>query len=455
MADITQKTNFAARTLFIVSGFILFIVLIVFIFKLVPILVSGIGGAFSSSSKSNDAITITTTPETAVHQTPLVISFTHSPTQAGQYFISYTCVDGLFFDIQSTNGPQRIVCDTPFKLGGNVSQISLIPLITGSQSFVDTTFTVEYKGQDNKTIDSGKKIISITSTKDSQSTTAVGEKNPYNISGSLAGSSVTTTPVQNTQSTQSTRPITSTQPSTPASRDLVVTYIAAIPNQSAFVMHVYNYGNNSTGPWEFSYTDAENPSRTILSPIQATLGAGQGIAVNVRFDGQVNSSQTITIVLNPNKTINESNFTNNSSSVIITGRKTSSNTTTDYDFEGDADLVISSIKVGRMSGNRFIEDNSINDGDTAAIVFIAQNTGGKSTGSWRFEVQDIPYSSGNQTYRSSKQSSLRPGEYKEIIVKFDNADEGNYNIKVEVDSDDDVDEERENNNRRSKELDIN
>lgn len=452
MADTTQKTNFLARTLFIAGGIILFIVLVVFIFKLIPMLISGIGSAFNFKPKSSEAITISTSTEIATSATQLGVNFTYESTQAGQYFISYTCVDGLIFDIQSKNGPKRIVCNTPFKLGSNVNSIALIPTYTGTSSLVDTTLTVEYKDASEKVIDSGTKILSVGSTTNTAGTDSTD--NPYNVVAPLAGSTVTTTTLPT--STTTTGPTVPAIPAIPAlpTRDLTITNMYAIANQSAFVMHVYNYGNTATGPWDFSYTDAESPSRTISSPIQASLGAGQGIAITVRFDGQVNSSQTVVVTLNQTRLINESNFSNNSSSVVITGR-TSSNNNDDDDFDGDADLTVTSMEVGRMSGNRFIEDDSINEGDTAAIVFTVRNQGGESTGSWRFEVSDLPYSSGDRTYRSSTQSSLRSGEYREIIVEFEDADEGNYDIEVEVDSEDDVDEERENNNTRSQDLDVN
>ena len=232
-------------------------------------------------------------------------------------------------------------------------------------------------------------------------------------------------------------------------------YLGAIDSQSTFVIHVYNYGNTATGPWEFSYTDAENPSRTVLSPLQGSLGAGQGLAVTVRFDGQDNSKQTVAITLDPSNKISETSESNNTGSVVITGDSSDSNNSDNsYDSKDDADLIITSMEVGRISGNRFSEDDEIDEDDTAAVRFVVKNQGGESTGSWRFEIDNLPYDN-DDMYRSKSYSSLKPGQSIEVVADFDQIDRGRYSIKVEVDSDDDVDEEKENNNTKSKTLEVN
>jgi hypothetical protein len=455
MADNTTKANLIAKILFIAGGIILFVVLVIFIFRMVPYAVSNIasmGSKITSSIKktvSDEEIQITTDTDTVDIENPVIFSFEYDPQETvGQYYVSYDCIDGLFFDIQSKDGPKRIICETPLKLGTNLSSISLTPIFTDSNTFADSVVLIEYKDTKGNVVASGSKTITVKG----KEGLASKESNPFDANGSLSGSSVTTQPLTPSKTT-ATPTYTSTY--IKPTRDLVLTQASSISTDSTFVIYVYNYGNTSTGPWEFSYTDAENPSRTVMSPIQASLGAGQGLAVTVRFDGQDNSRQTIAIVVDPSNKISETNESNNSGSTVITGDSSNSNDNDDdYNSRDDADLSITNMEVGRISGNRFDEDDEIEDNDTAAVRFVVKNQGGESTGSWRFEIDNLPYDN-DDTYRSKSYSSLRPGESLEVVVEFEDVDEGRYSMRVEVDSDDDVDEERENNNTESETLEVN
>ncbi len=451
MADTSNKANLIAKILFIAGGILLFIVLVMFIFKLVPAALSGLAnmGSGLKGLVSKEKIEIITESDTVEVQTPIALSFEYTEKEPGQYFISYNCIDGFFFDIQSKDGPKRIVCDVPFKLGTNLSTISLVPIFTDSNEFADTLLTISYKDKNGNDLATGEKTLTI----EGQPKDPIAEENPYNEKVPLAGSKVVAQPL-----TTKAPATTQTQQVNP-SKDLAVTYIASIDSQSALVMHVYNFGNTPTGSWEFSYTDAENPSRTVLSPIQASLGAGQGLAITVRFDGQDNSRQTVNVVADPQNKINESNEANNTANVIVTG---SSNSNDDddsnddsYNRNDDADLVITSLEIGRISGNRFVEDDEIDENDDTAVRFVVKNQGGESTGSWRFEIDNLPYDNNDDTYRSSSNSSLQPGQSREIIAEFDRVDEGRYSIRIEVDSDDDVDEEDERNNTESETFEVN
>jgi hypothetical protein len=162
-------------------------------------------------------------------------------------------------------------------------------------------------------------------------------------------------------------------------------------------------------------------------------------------------SGNISITLDPLNAISETNESNNYATTRISG--TDNSTDDNYDEDDEANLEITLMEVGRISGNRFTEDGEIDDNDEAGVRFIVKNTGGENTGSWRFEIKNLPYEDDND-YRSNRQNSLRPGEQREYTLGFDNPDDGNYNIIVEVDSDDDVDEEDERDNDENDRLEV-
>jgi hypothetical protein len=439
MSDKSTKANLIAKILFIVGGIILFIVIAVFIFKMVPYAISNVANVGSSIKGSvfgsEDEIKISTDSDTATAKTPIIISFEYTPQVAGEYFISYKCADGLLYDIESTDGSKRIICNVPFKLGTNVDSISITPLFTKTNSLVDSIVTITYKDENDKTVAEGSKTITI---KNTDTPTTIDDEDD------LSGSTVTTKPI--------TKPVDQTPKPIPTytspTKDLVLTYLEG-RSDSTFIMHVYNYGNTSTGSWKFSYTDAENPSDIITSKSQPSLGPRQGLAVTVHFSGQADSPQTIDIEIDPSDAINETNESNNSGSIDIEGDPSN----TSYNKDEDADLIIEDMEVGRMSGNDFREDDQIDTDDTAGVKFTVRNKGGEATGSWKFEITGLPYNS-NNTYLSESYDSLKPGESLEVVVEFDGIKQGDYSIEVELDSDDDIDEEEEDNNTDSENLEV-
>ena len=376
----------------------------------------------------------------------------YSASDPGEYHISYSCEDSLLFDIQTSEGTKRMICNTPFNLGEKATEITLIPMLTKKNVFVDTNLRVSYKDfENNDETAYGTIYATIKNTDGSETTTG-------DITDDSSDAAVTSNFVEEDNSTDTSQPIqiggNTVAPEYYGKPDLGLAQIARTGNESALSFTVYNYGRKSTGAWYFSYTDALNPSKIIISPIQPSLAPGQGLFIQVGFDGQRNSSQVINIYLDPNNIIHEANEGNNSSSVVIYGdRRGGGSYYWEYDSDDDADLVIDDLEVGRMSGSRFVEDDDIDEDDDAAVSFTVRNRGGESTGRWRFEIDNIPYDD-DDNYRSGRQDSLRPGEETEIVVEFENPDEGNYNIRVEVDSDDDVDEEREGNNTESERLEV-
>lgn len=113
----------------------------------------------------------------------------------------------------------------------------------------------------------------------------------------------------------------------------------------------------------------------------------------------------------------------------------------------DVNLAVEILAVGRMSSSgNFIEDDTINEGDDAAVKFRVTNEGDESSGRWDYEVDLTPSFSGD-TYRRTSMSSLSAGESITVTVQFNDVDRtGTNRFRVEVDPDDDIgDDDRDNN----------
>jgi len=90
MAENSNKANLIAKILFIAGGIILFIVLVIFIFRMVPVAISGltnIGSSFKGLL-SKEEVQISTESDTVDARTPIIVSFEYSTEETGQYFIS-------------------------------------------------------------------------------------------------------------------------------------------------------------------------------------------------------------------------------------------------------------------------------------------------------------------------------------------------------------------------------
>lgn len=459
MVDQASPLRTITKIIFIGGAILVFAFLAYFIITLVPKAISGLSNAGSSLTnnlKNGKEIIVNVNDSEINSGVPFVISWEYTSTKPGEYYISYSCDDSLAMDIKSSNGLKRILCNTPFNIGENINAINLIPTITKKNIFIDSTITISYKDfQTNEQIAYGDKIVTLKNISGSTTTS-----NPYNAT--VSETTVESKPLE-TQTNTSLFGLAMPTVPTATISPTKTTYIQGKPDlqisnifatyDSSLSFIVRNIGPKTSGNWYFSYTDATNPSNVIQSPIQASLGSGQGLLLNVRFDGQKYDSQNINIYIDSNNSVSESNESNNFSSVTIYGNNNSYDYYDDnyYDRDEDADLVIEDLEVGRISGSRFVEDDEIDDNDTAAVRFVVRNKGGESTGDWRYEITNTP---DDNDYRSSKQSSLRSGTEKTFIVEFDDIDNGIYNIKVEVDSDDDVDEERENNNTESERLEV-
>lgn len=436
-----------SKILFVIGVIIILILLIFLIIRFVPAIFGGlanVGSSFSNALRGgDDHIEVTVNDNELTDNEDFILNWKYSTSQDGEFYLSYECADNATFDLISGDSIKRLICNTPYKINEDDKELSLVANYSDATSFADVPLKISFtKDGDTAPKATGEVVVTIKKS----SSEVVKEETP---NGNLSSATIESKPVEVKTSTTPTRSNPLPTISSPA--DLAIMDIYSYPNQSALSFTVRNIGGRPTGNWQFSYTNPTSDAQIINSPLQPSLTPGSGIRYTVTFSEQEEDAEGVAIVVDSFNIVNESNENNNSAAIVVTGNGTGSNNGGGYNSNDDADFRIEDLEVGYLSGNRFVRDDTLNEGDDAAIRFVVRNIGGEETDDWKFEINDIPYDN-NDDYRSNRQNSLRPGEKTEIIVQFENIDEGSYDIKVEVDSDDDTDEESERNNTDTVEL---
>lgn len=468
MANSDGGRSLLGKILFVVGVVIILIILAFLIIKFVPRVISGLanvgspfGGLFG-----NDDIAVTANTVAIDNGGKVTLTWPVSTTEAGSYGITYACTDNVEADIVTDAGARNLICGTIFTLGPVADTATVRVYLKTENSFADVPLQVYFIKNGNSA-----------PTKSGQVVVTVQDGNPAAAAGDLSGDAATiesepvsedtekkdaagTVYVNNTTRTTTAAPRYVTTGTTYATgpADLVVTNVIASNTQVGFT--VSNTGGRATGSWVFTYTTPTNPKETFTSPLQISLAPGQSIRYTLTFAAKASGNQTVAIVADATNSVTEASESNNVGTVVMTGSAygntgngNGSSNNGNYDEDDEADFIIEDLEVGRVSGNRFIEDDNADEGDDIAVRFIVRNRGGEETEDWRFEIKELPYNR-DDTFRSREYDALRPGESIEIIVELDNVDEGDYDIEVEVDSEDDTDEERENNNKRSADLEV-
>ncbi len=425
------------KILFIIGIIAVVFILAFAIMKFIPALFSSfasVGNLISSPFQKNEVVVSVNDPN-LIDGDKFALNWEYKTEKEGGFYLTYKCLD----DLSVTTADSKIVlCNTRYPLPADANSAEFGIGYAKENSFIDLPLEVSFIESSNDTVlASGQTTV-----------TVQDSNNPVPV-GTIAGATVTAGPVTTTSTSGATVSTAPTYTSLPA--DLAI--INADPVDDLTVQFVVrNNGGQNTGNWIFNYSTPGEGTED--SPLQPNLRPGDTIKFTLRFDSGTPEGET-DIFVDPDNNISEGSESNNRATIDIEGDEDGDYIDNDYDEDDDADLQIEDLQVGRMSGSRFIEDDEIDEDDDAAIQFVVVNRGGEDTGRWRFQVENLPYDSGDDDYESSRQDSLDPGESVIITVEFENPDEGRYNIRVEVDSDDDVDEEKENNNTESETLEVN
>jgi len=474
----TKEKSLLGKILFIVGVVVILIILAFLVVTFVPRIFSGLANVGSSlgSLIGNNTIVITADKTNLQNNDKFTLVWDDDAAQIGSYNITYECVDNVYFDIITDSDVRRLICENTFTLG-DVDNATLRIHFDEENAYADVPIYISYSDGDGKN-KNGEIFVTVqngTPTGFGTIGTSTETENPSDAEeGDNSNAEITTTEVTTNQNAQT---VTSRAPQAPtptqqrvvyqtvrqvSPADLAISNIVVLGNNQV-QFTVSNIGGQSTGNWLFNYSAPTNNAQVATSPLQISLAPGQAIRYTLNYFVRDGGAQTVSIALDPSNQIGESNENNNLGVVTFSngvpiGNNSGNNGggTTNPPVTGndDADFVIEDLEVGRLSGNRFIEDDTADEGDDIAIRFVVKNTGDRTTNNWRFEIEDLPFDDNDdEEFRSDRYNGLRPGEYTEVIASFDNIDnDGNFDIRVRVDTEDDTDEESESNNTDSVEL---
>lgn len=434
MAENNTKKVLITKILFLIGIIVLIFIFAFALIKIVPKIFSGLAsvGQFVTSPFNSKTIKLSTDDKEINSGDKFILSWKYDTNKDGDYKISYKCQQDLSLQIVSAEGLKTLVCNNTYNLKQSKS-IQLIASLKKQNTFVDLPIKIDFiSSEDDSVLASGEITLGIKNESKNAGETII-------ISETVNDNEI----VDSNKNNSSTKQTINYGPA-----DLAISNAYAL-NDTSITFTVSNIGGSASGVWYFNYTDPRGSTQT--SPAQISLSRGQGLRFTLNFDRNIRG-EDVRIVVDPQNSISESNRYNNTDIIKIEGGDGSS-IDNDYNSKDDADLRIMEMEVGRLSGSKFTEDDEIEEDDEAAVRFIVKNIGGESTGSWKYEITNLPYDN-DDDFESKTQSSLRPGESREIIIGFDSPDEGNYDIKVKVDSDDDVDEESESNNTKTEELEV-
>ncbi|HMP67307.1 MAG TPA: CARDB domain-containing protein [Candidatus Paceibacterota bacterium] len=440
MEDKKTIKSVALRALFIVAIVIVVIILAFAVVKIIPMAFSSFAsiGNWMSSPFSKNKIEVVVNNPNLIDGDKFLISWNYKPEEVGEYKLTYKCVEDFRLILKSdADSTQFILCNTRYPLPNNQSSIELEADLARKNSFIDLPIEIVYIKSSDQQIEASGEVVITVQNNEGQAPT-----------GDIAATTITTETVSTVPTTPAQTSTSSQQPLSVAPApvailpaDLAVSNPTVLGNR-ILQFTVSNIGGRTTGNWFFTYN---LPGlSTELSPMQPQLAPGQGIRYTLTFDNVVNG--VVVINVDPFNSVLESTKANNILSVnIVSGSTGGTSTGGGTSTSSRADLEISGLEVGRMSGTRFIESNSVTRNQEAAVRFVVKNIGNRDSGTWRFEILGVPYNDDDE-YLSSRQASLRPGESKEITVKFNRPDVGRYTLEVEIDSDDDVVESNKGNN---------
>ncbi|MDQ3076787.1 MAG: hypothetical protein M3Q63_01905 [bacterium] len=449
-----KQTNTALKIIVLIGLIALLIVGILLPIKLVPNAVTSIKNGFTSLFGTDSKVTLLTDKKEIQSGEPFTLTWNGRLQKDGSYVLTYSCTPGV--EVQtSVNIPnQKVPCDTPYYFSPRDNSITIVIISENDQSATVPVNLGFLANNSNETEVVGDTTFAINNASIPTTPTPVATSTPRVPEPTIPATSTPATstprvPEPTTPTPSKPTPTTPSQPQAPAIADLAVSILTVTyPTQDQVTVkfNVSNVGTKSSGTWNLKATmpSKSNPVYTALN--QKSLNPQDGIIYTLTFDRNAYSTNnTVTITADYDNRVTESNNSNNTLSMQISGTTVQS---------GKADLTIKTLRTGVLSSSgKFIETDSVGYADKTAVQIEVVNNGSVATGVWKFTA-DLPTSGSYSFYTSPTQKSLAPGAKAILTLGYDLQEDYGNKIIIDIDSNDDVNELNESNNEKSVTLDI-
>ncbi len=450
---------------------VLIVILIVWgAVAIIPRALSGMYNFFTASLSSTFApaenLSVSADKSNIASGDTLNISINGITTDDNLFTLYYPCADGVSVELNGGNGATnaKINCGEDFYLL-NKSGSFAITLNSDKARFVSVPLTVKSQNTDGVLQKIGAVNVGVTNQSFGVNTTNTA---PENIGSNIS----TTNTVINTAPTYYGRPDLSVSITSVDTSNL---YNTNVSDNVLVKFEVKNIGTNPSGQWKFNATLPSTSMPTYNSDLQRNLNPGDKIIFTLGFGSvsTMNGSQ-ITINIDPNNAITESNESNNSANYVLAYNPPVVNpvypnqypyNTNGYNgyyyyngqyypnsynynlYNGTSDLTPVLVAVGTLDYNgQFAQTSQIIRGSTAIAKILVVNNGSSYSGPWNMVASFGP-SYPTNSFQLTNQASLAPGERKEVLVTFVNVQQtGDNTFSILVDPSNQLNDTNRNNN---------
>lgn len=313
--------------------------------------VTNIKSVFVGVGDKDAEINFSLTTHSLTDSEPFTLTWTNTSDEKGVYLARFECVDGISFETRDE--VDRLVemqCDVPFPLVRTATETghawTFTPYAT-IKRFSDVNVTVTFIPEDeNRAAVQSNTLLTIVN-EDLAAVPAIGESESTGQTESAATPATTyAPPIQNTPSQPATTGTTGTAPNTNirvsdpnGTPDLALKLIAIgyterglfIPSTEAVTeddrptvrFSVENIGTKTSAEWTFeAKLPIQGRSGTFTykpESAQQALRPGERIEFTLGFDDIKDNedSQTVEIVIDPNRRLDETNRNNNTLTVVF------------------------------------------------------------------------------------------------------------------------------------------
>ena len=313
--------------------------------KLVPDAFGSFGSKFSGLFTQSTKIALSADKNPAHINEPFTLTWNGDHRSDGTYILSYTCSNNVGFTTSVNQPNEAIACGSQYYFVPQKNSIVLVPTGKDTQG-ADISLGLSFLQTGSTTpVDVGSLAITVVNPTASNPIT-----NPATSTPPVVSPTPIITPTQQpVVTTPSPTPVTPA-PVTPAPtpkptpgvsnpngiadlsvRVIAVGYIdpgtgafvesqSAAPNSRVAVkFNVMNAGTKSTGAWSFTATLPSAAHPVFYSPIERSLTPQSGSIFTLSFDyPQYQGINTISIQLDPNHSVSQSNRSNDYATASIT-----------------------------------------------------------------------------------------------------------------------------------------